>query len=89
VLNFTGRWGDGGAETAVIRPAADFDAWRPSTGRRTHLIEVNVAERHGRLHVSWIYSAAVHHESTVRQLADDFLVHIERLVTTVGRSERA
>jgi amino acid adenylation domain-containing protein/non-ribosomal peptide synthase protein (TIGR01720 family) len=89
VLNFTGRWGDGGAETAVIRPAADFDAWRPSTGRRTHLIEVNVAERHGRLHVSWIYSDAVHHESTVRQLADDFLVHIERLVTTVGRSERA
>jgi hypothetical protein len=63
-----------------LTDAPDVEA--AGAGPRTHLLRINSAVIDSQLTIEWTYSDQVHHEETIRRLADDCL---DRLHSLAGR----
>ncbi|MEV6879646.1 amino acid adenylation domain-containing protein [Amycolatopsis sp. NPDC051128] len=81
-LNYHGQWSAGGAE-----PGGLYRAWGGDLGAdvdprrsRSHLLDVVGIVDDGRLELAWTYSPEVHHESTVRGLAEQLTEALREIV---------
>ena len=55
-------------------------AVRSAACPRIHLVEVEGRVENGRLHLTWLYSSALHHPETIARMADLFLAALQNLI---------
>nr|WP_239989593.1 MupA/Atu3671 family FMN-dependent luciferase-like monooxygenase [Corallococcus macrosporus] len=63
--------------------------WHGAGGQRPHRLEVNAVVSEGRLKVTWVYGAQVHHRATIEAVAADFLASLRELMDGRGTPDAA
>ena len=85
-FNYLGRFDTGATGDGLYRGWCPYPGNERSPGqRRAHLLEINGIVTDGELEFSWTYSGAVHHEQTVRRLADAFAAALAGIVEHCAR----
>ncbi|AEI67137.1 hybrid non-ribosomal peptide synthetase/type I polyketide synthase [Corallococcus macrosporus] len=63
--------------------------WHGAGGQRPHRLEVNAVVSEGRLKVTWVYGAQVHHRATIEAVAAGFLASLRELMDGRGTPDAA
>ena len=83
-FNYLGRYDEVVSEVkeaGLFQAAAErTGANRASGGKRQYLLQMNSSVVNGKLQMSWEYSADMHSEETVTQLASAYLSELEHLI---------
>ncbi|MGH6649389.1 amino acid adenylation domain-containing protein, partial [Aquabacterium sp.] len=80
-FNYLGQFDQSVDADAVWRLAREHSGQQRSpTSRRRTWLDVGAVMHRGELRLSWTYSAAIHDEATVRDLAERFQAELEALI---------
>ncbi|MCP4661145.1 MAG: amino acid adenylation domain-containing protein, partial [bacterium] len=81
IFNYFGQLDPGLSRSSLLEPAPEFvGAVRSPRALRSHRHEINAHVSGGQLTIAWTWSANLHREATIRQLADDWLANLRTLI---------
>jgi non-ribosomal peptide synthase protein (TIGR01720 family) len=65
---------------------ADIGSASSPKGSRRHLLDINAIVVADRLQISWTYSNAIHHQTTIDNLAENFIKALRSLIHQVSEN---
>jgi non-ribosomal peptide synthase protein (TIGR01720 family) len=87
LFNYLGQSDQVLSESSIFSLAdADIGAARSPKGSRRHLLDINAIVVADQLQISWTYSNAIHRQSTVENLAENFIKALRSLIHQVSEN---
>ena len=89
-FNYLGQLQGGNESTGLLRVADEpRGTERSVSGERDYVIDLTSGVFDGQLRMEWAYSRNLHHESTIRDLANNFVLALRLLVQHCRQTQRA
>ncbi|WP_199326928.1 non-ribosomal peptide synthetase [Nostoc sp. FACHB-888] len=87
LFNYLGQSDQVLSESSTFSLAdADIGSASSLKGSRRHLLDINAIVVANQLQISWTYSNAIHHQSTVENLAENFIKALRSLIHQVSEN---
>jgi non-ribosomal peptide synthase protein (TIGR01720 family) len=90
LFNYLGQVDEDSATADLLRLLDDrCGPARSPRCDRAYLIEINALLTNGVLRFNWTYAESIHHEDTVKRLADNLVTALQELIAAAGNSAAA
>ncbi|MBE9229036.1 non-ribosomal peptide synthase/polyketide synthase, partial [Phormidium sp. LEGE 05292] len=81
-FNYLGQFSQVLNQTSLLQLANESSGnYQSLQGKRSNLLDINAIITNEQLHIDWIYSTQIHQQSTIEQIAQEFIALLRKLIT--------